>query len=157
MGNTVTGQRPKSVCVVEAAQTLGELNPPVVNADDALVAGRDKVARAYTTVKGLGAITAEYFQMHLGVQGVKADRMIVRFVDRALVADGLAPTSSPSEARELIIAAYEIDSRGASSLNAFEHAIWRVESARSLAEDEDQEEDCDENNEEEEAKEKENE
>lgn len=53
------------------------------------------------------------------------------------VDEGLEPTSSPSEAGELVTAAFEIDPRGATSLNAFEHAIWRVESARTLGEDED--------------------
>lgn len=132
MGDTVTGRRPKSVCVVEAAQTLMNLEPPVMTADDALVAGEAMVAPAYTSVKGLGPVTAEYFLMHLGVPGVKADRMIIRFVDRALLAKGLEETSRPSEARDLVIKAYEIDPRGAASLNAFEHAIWRVESAGTL-------------------------
>src|SRR5699024_505152 len=96
MGNTVTGRRPKSVCVVEAAETLMNLAPPVVTADDALVAGEETVTQAYTSVKGLGPVTAEYFQMHLGVPGVKADRMIIRFVDRALSGESLEETSNPS-------------------------------------------------------------
>lgn len=129
MGNTVTGRRPKSVCVVEAAETLMNLEPPVITADNALTAGEETVTTAYTSVKGLGSVTAEYFQMHLGVPGVKADRMIIRFVDRALLRDGLEEASSPSEARDLVIKAYELDPRGAANLNAFEHAIWRVESA----------------------------
>lgn len=66
MGNAVTGRRPKSVYVVEAAETLTNLAPPVVTADDALAAGVETVAQAYTSVKGLGPITAEYFQMHWG-------------------------------------------------------------------------------------------
>lgn len=134
MGNTVTGQRLKSVCVVEAAQALTQLEPAVITAKDALATDAAKVKQAYTSVKGLGLITAEYFMMHLGVDGVKADRMIVRFVDRALVSEGLEKTAHWSEARELIIRAYEIDPRGAPSLNAFEHAIWRFESARTLDE-----------------------
>lgn len=132
MGNTKTGRRPKSVCVVEAAQTLMHLAPPIVTADDALSAGTETVTRAYTSVKGLGPVTAEYFQMHLGVPGVKADRMIIRFGERALLADGLEEALSPGEARDLIINAYEIDPRGAANLSAFEHAIWRVESAGTL-------------------------
>lgn len=132
MGNTVTGRRPKSVCVVEAAQKLMSVVPPIATADDALVAGPETVTRAYTSVQGLGPVTAEYFQMHLGVPGVKADRMITRFVDRALLAEGLEETSSPSEAKDLVIEAHKIDARKATSLNAFEHAIWRVESAGTL-------------------------
>lgn len=132
MGNTVTGRRPKSVCVVEAAEALMSVLPPIITADDALATGEETVTQAYTSVKGLGPVTAEYFQMHLGVPGVKADRMIIRFVDRALLAEELGEISSPSEARDLVIKAYEIDPRGAVSLNAFEHAIWRVESASTL-------------------------
>lgn len=138
MGNTVTGRRPKSVCVVEAAQVLVNMEPPVSSADDALAAGKDKVTQAYTSVKGLGPVTAEYFQMHLGVPGVKADRMIIRFVDRALLAEDLEETSGPSEARDLVIKAHEIDPRGAVSLMAFEHAIWRVESAGTLTKGDDE-------------------
>lgn len=141
MGNTVTGQRPKSVCVVEAAQAMSQLEPAVVTAEDALAADTAEVKQAYTSVKGLGLITAEYFLMHLGIDGVKADRMIVRFVNRALTSERLEEVKHWSEARDLIIKAYEIDSRGAVSLNAFEHAIWLFESARTLDEDESEDED----------------
>lgn len=64
------------------------------------------VIRAYTSVKGLGLVTAEYFLMHLGVDGVKADRMIVRFVNRALAAEDLPETTHWSEARDIIIKAF---------------------------------------------------
>lgn len=138
MGDTVTGGRPKAVCVVEAAQALFNLEPSVVTAEDALATGEDKVKRAYISVKGLGPITAEYFQMHLGVDGVKADRMIVRFVNRSLLTNGLDETANWREARDLVIKAYEIDPRGAESLNAFEHGLWRVESAGTLTKGEDE-------------------
>ena len=58
--------------------------------------------------------------------------MIIRFVDRALLAEDLEETSSPNQAKDLVIEAYEIDARKATSLNAFEHAIWRAESAGTL-------------------------
>lgn len=138
MGNTQTGQRPKSVCVVEAAQALLQLTPEILTAEDAKAADPKDVKRAYTSVRGLGPITAEYFLMHLGVDGVKADRMIVRFVNRALVAEGLEKVTHWSEARDLIVKAYEIDPRGAANLRAFEHGIWRFESTRGVSEDEDE-------------------
>jgi len=137
MGKTQTGSRPKSVCVIEAAQALHELDPPIITAADALEAGKDKVKRAYTSVHGLGPVTAEYFLMHLGVPGVKADTMIIRFVERALIDAGLVDPDlengvTPTEANKLVTSAYEIDNRGAASLIAFDHAIWRVESAGTL-------------------------
>jgi len=133
MGDTVTGQRPKAVCVVEAAEVLTSLAPAVNTANDALNAGAKTIKQAYTSVRGLGPVTADYFLMHLSVDGVKADTMIRRFVDRALLAEGLRETTGWKEAKDLIINAYEIDPRGASSLNAFDHGIWRVESAGTLA------------------------
>lgn len=138
MGNTVTGSRPKAVCVVEAAQAMINLDPPVITAEDALALDGDVLRKVYTSVKGLGPVTAEYFQMHLGIPGVKADRMIIRFINRALRARGLEPTSHWSEARDLVIQAFEMDARGAESLNAFEHGIWRVESAGTLTEGDDE-------------------
>lgn len=138
MGDTRTASRPKAVCVIEAAQALGDLDPPIITADDALKAGRTKIDRAYTSVHGLGPVTAEYFQMHLGIQGVKADSRIISFVNRALLEAGLEKVSGPEEARDLVIAAYEIDPRGAKSLNAYEHAIWRFESNRGLTEGDDE-------------------
>lgn len=141
MGNTVTGQRPKSVCVVEAAQAITRMEPAVITAEDALAADSEKVKKAYTSVKGLGLVTAEYFLMHLGVDGVKADRMIVRFVNRALRAEGFDGIAHWSEARDLIMKAFKIDPRGAESLNAFEHGIWLSESEGIPNDDADQPED----------------
>lgn len=70
-------------------------------------------------------ITWEYALMLLGVAGVKADRMVVRYVARALE----RPTHdvSPVEAAELV--------RGVAERNDWnvihtDHAIWRFESGR---------------------------
>jgi len=49
-----------------------------------LDAGRGKYRRAYVAVRGLGTVTWDYLCMLLGVDGVKADVWIVRFVGRAL-------------------------------------------------------------------------
>lgn len=148
MGNTETGQRPKSVCVVEAAKALTELEPAVITAEDALAVDHEKVIRAYTSVKGLGLVTAEYFLMHLGVNGVKADRMIVRFVNRALATEGLPETTHWSEARDIIIKAFDVDSRGAENLNAFEHGIWIDESGSTFKGDGDKDQSGDDDEEE---------
>lgn len=143
MGNTVTGRRLKSVCVVEAAEALTKLDPAVITAQDALATENEKVKRAYSSVKGLGLVTAEYFLMHLGVDGVKADRMIIRFVNRALTGEGLPKITHWSEARDVIIKAFDVDPRGAENLNAFEHGIWREESDGALNEDADDDQSAD--------------
>ncbi|MBD8061056.1 hypothetical protein [Oceanitalea stevensii] len=63
-----------------------------------------------------------YFLMLCGVPGVKADRMVVRYVTRAV---GGAVGSK--QARELVTAA--ADALGVSSIR-LDHAIWRLESGR---------------------------
>lgn len=70
-------------------------------------------------------ITWEYALMLLGVPGVKADRMVVRYVARALERPTL--DMSPVEAAELV--------RGVAERNDWnvirtDHAIWRFESGR---------------------------
>lgn len=112
------------MCVVEAAGALLRLDPPVVTSAD--IEGRDakEIDRAYTSVRGLGWITAEYFRMLLGVPGVKADVMAVRFVNAALAADGVARVDARG-ARELVVQSHSEDQRGV-DLTAYEHAIWRT-------------------------------
>lgn len=133
MGSTVTGGRRKSECVIDAAEALLSLDPPIATAADALEAGPVVVTNAYTSVKGLGEVTAEYFQMLLGVEGVKADRMIIRYVNDALGQAGLDPVNERT-ARQLVMDAYEVDARGAASLTAFDHAIWLAKGNALVAE-----------------------
>ena len=81
--------------------------------------------KAYTSVLGLGPVTFEYFLMLLGVPGVKADRMILRFVSRAVG----EPLDEPEvlqlvkDAHTELLAREIVDC----SLIEFEHAIWRFE------------------------------
>lgn len=124
MGRGVTGGRKKAACVIEAAQNLRALDPPVTTAADLLGADPLQVKKAYTSVHGLSWVTCEYFQMLLGKPGVKADTMIVRFVNAALEASGLDPVDARS-ARELVVQASGVDVRGA-TLTHFEHALWRA-------------------------------
>lgn len=131
-GKVVPGhndERFKSIAVLEAAQNFVDLG--IVSAED-LEAFRTssedngkKLMSAYTGPVGLGKVTFEYFLMLLGVPGVKADRMINRFVERSLGTD--------KGAREQIIAAHEEwlkQDGNTASLIEFEHAIWRYESER---------------------------
>lgn len=124
MGRGKTASRRKSECVIEAAEALLALDPPVCTATDLLAADPADVKRAYTGVHGLGWVTCEYFQMLLGVFGVKADTMIVRFVNAALASADL-PSVTAEEARRLVIDAHGVDSRGA-TLTQYEHALWRA-------------------------------
>lgn len=125
MGNTKTAQRYKAACVMEAAYALLSVEAPICTAEDARTAGAETVQRAYRSVKGLGWVTAEYFCMLLGIPGVKADRMVQRFVNAALAAAAQGPVHDACDARALVIAAYEVDSRGA-DLTHYEHALWRT-------------------------------
>lgn len=124
MGNTVTSGRRKADCVIEAAEALLALDPAIVTAEDLLEADQSAVKAAYTSVHGLGWVTCEYFQMLLGIPGVKADRMIVRFVNAALETAGLESVDARG-ARALVKEAYEQTPRG-ETLTHYEHAIWRA-------------------------------
>lgn len=124
MGRTKTGGRTKAACVIDAAEALLALAPPIATAEDLMAADATKVKAAYTSVHGLGWVTSEYFQMLLGVPGVKADRMIVRFVNAALAAARLDAVDART-ARELVVQAYACEPRG-ETLTHYEHAIWRA-------------------------------
>lgn len=125
MGRGVTRSQTKAACVIEAARALLDLDPPIVTAKDLIAADAHAVKKAYTSVDGLGWVTCEYFQMLLGKPGVKADRMIVRFVNAALAGAGLAEVGA-AEAHDIVTQAHTEDNRGAETLTHYEHAIWRA-------------------------------
>ncbi|MCC3302148.1 hypothetical protein [Arthrobacter sp. zg-Y895] len=108
--------RTKASAIVEAANNL--LAAGVNSAAD-LDPRNPAHKKAYTDVHGLGWVTWEYFGMLLGKPGIKADRWIIRFVNRALCREAPA-----AEARSLLIEA-------ARELNAtpteLDHAIWAYE------------------------------
>lgn len=139
MGEGRTAQRLKSSAVIEAAEALSELG--VDTADDFHNVEYKKLKKAYTNVRGLGWITFEYFTMLLGRPGVKADTMVVRFVNRALQAAEL-PKVNTVTARNIVIDAYERSrasgnaASAAASLTHFEHAIWLTESNRTASREE---------------------
>lgn len=141
MGEGRTAQRLKSAAAIEAAQALSGIG--IVTSDDFHNAEYKQVKKAYTGIRGLGWITFEYFAMLLGRPGVKADTMIVRFVNRALESVGL-PRVDAATARKLVIDVFERSraaGNGAStaeSLTHFEHAIWLTESNRAAARQEEE-------------------
>lgn len=126
MGRTVSAQRRKSVIAIEAAQRFVESG--VRTADDFRNKEIADMKTVYTSVRGLGWVTFEYFAMHLGVPGVKADTMIVRFVNRVLEAEGFEPVKA-RDARAIVVSAYEKTGLG-ESLMHFDHALWLSESDR---------------------------
>lgn len=126
MGSTVSAQRRKSVIAIEAARRFVEAD--VRTANDFRSRSITDMKKIYTSVRGLGWVTFEYFAMHLGVSGVKADTMIVRFVNRALNFEGFEPVKA-RDARALVVSAHEETGLG-ESLMHFDHALWLSESDR---------------------------
>ncbi|SDU17943.1 hypothetical protein [Jiangella alkaliphila] len=110
----LSGGALKGVAIVQAAQNLVD-NKVRHAADVDPASARHKAA--YTSVRGLGPVTWEYFLMLLGTPGVKADTWITRFVSEAL--DGRTVTST--EARALVIRVAE---KLQVSPTLLDHAIW---------------------------------
>lgn len=121
MGNGKSSGRYKSACVVEAADNLLSLDPPVGSAAQ-LTALDPTHKHAYTSVHGLGWVTYEYFTMLLGQPGIKTDTMIRRFVDTALTQQGLS-TVDAHIARQLVETVHASE-RPHIGLHEFDHAIW---------------------------------
>lgn len=84
-----------------------------------LKANPEDYKSAYTSVRGLGPVTWSYFGMLLGIQDVKADTMIRRYLSRQL-----GRTVNSDEARGLLLRAAEDLGLEPSALD---HAIWRFE------------------------------
>lgn len=113
LNNQKISGRTKASAIVEAATNL--LAAGVKSADD-LDPRNPAHKKAYTSVHGLASVTWEYFGMLLGKPGIKADRWIIHFVNRAL-----GQEVSAAEARSLLIGAAE---RLESTSTELDHAIW---------------------------------
>lgn len=146
MGNGVTAGVTKASAVLEAAQAfrsldIGSSSPLETASDVRDLAGRqtnvdgrpwvDCLKDAYTGVRGLGWVTFRYFLMLLGIQGVKADTMIRRFVAEALgVKTGRV---SAGKAHDLVVAAHgqvAPDLHGGPDLTQFDHGLWLYQRRR---------------------------
>ncbi len=102
--------------VIDAAQVLADAG--VRRAAD--FAGRQAAAQAaYLSVKGCGPVTWAYLRMLLGVDDVKADTWVVRFVTA-----GLGRSVTSSEAQDLVTDVAR--SMGVPSRD-LDHAIWRFQ------------------------------
>lgn len=126
MGSSRTAGRLKSDAVLDAARLFLEAGVPSAAIFSA--ATPQEMKRIYTGVRGLGPVTFEYFAMLLGSPGVKADRMIVRFVNNSLKAVNINPVTAET-ARMIVIEAHEECQKG-ETLTHFDHAIWRFQSDR---------------------------
>lgn len=109
------GRLRKGVAIYEAAKGLRDVGVEHA-ADLADSATQTNAAAAYSAVPGLGWVTFDYFLSLLEHPNVKADRMIVRFVEGAL-----ARAVNEKAARRLVLAAA---GRMAVDPRTLDHAIW---------------------------------
>lgn len=128
--STRKGAPSKASAVLEAADMLARHE--LVTIDDIRSALTDPHSQEHSEVKNewlripgqRSGLTWNYFLMLAGVPGVKADRMIVRYVSRVLNRE-----IAPKEAAGLV-------SRVADHLGIrrtkLDHAIWRKESGREV-------------------------
>ncbi|ORI24681.1 heme peroxidase [Rhodococcus erythropolis] len=125
--STSKGAPLKAAAIHEAAVQLREQG--INSTYDLLNAAPSKIEeakKAWISVPGQrSGITWNYFLMLAGIGGVKADRMVIRFVADAI---GSAPENvSPTDAATLVKAVAEKSGR---NVTHFDHAIWRFESGR---------------------------
>jgi hypothetical protein len=119
VGSQRTGGELKAEAIVRAAEAL--VAAGVVCADHVRPADEEQ-KRAYTSVRGLGWVTWEYFGMLLGRPGVKADRWVIQAVSTAVERRVTAV-----EARDVVLAtAHDMGE----SPTRLEHALWAFERAR---------------------------
>lgn len=119
VGSQKTAGVLKAEAIVRAAAALVDAGVHVA-ADVEPADPRQK--RAYTSVRGLGWVTWEYFGMLLGRPGVKADRWVVQAVSNAV-----RRPVRPTVARDVVLGAAAALGR---SPTALEHALWAYERSR---------------------------
>ncbi|OBB44194.1 hypothetical protein A5754_00800 [Mycolicibacterium fortuitum] len=129
--STRNGASLKAAVIQQVARNLHD--DGVRTTDDlrvrgALEPGNDARRRAtkklWTSVEAQSSgITWNYALMLAGLQGVKADRMVTRFVSRALDGVELSPEMAASLLRE-------VARRMGVPATDLDHAIWRKESGR---------------------------
>ena len=116
-------QERKSAAVLEAAINLRELS-----SDSAAHITDENAAAAKAalrSVQGIGFATTNYFLILLGRPGVKPDRMIHRFLEKAT-----DHKWSDAQANDLVVAAAaQIGARGVAP-HELDHAIWSFESRK---------------------------
>lgn len=111
------GRTTKAAAIARAAEALvaaGATTSKDVHAHP----DKKQLAAAYQSVRGLGWITWDYFLMLLGVDGVKADVMVQRFVSEAV---GREVTAAEAKALVVAVAA---DLGPKVDVRDVDHRIW---------------------------------
>lgn len=108
--------RYKAAIVIDAAQALVDVG--VVNASD-FTKRMPQARGAYLSVKGCGPVTWAYLRMLLGLEDVKPDTWVMRFVQHRL-----RHVTSTKEASELVVG---VAARMGVSATVLDHAIWRYQ------------------------------
>lgn len=109
----------KAATVLEAANALVAIG--VSRPSELTCKNLPRVKATLCSVSGVGYATANYFLMLLGRPGVKPDRMVHRFLARAIgqpVSNAQADALVTAAARSLNVPTHELD-----------HAMWRYERA----------------------------
>lgn len=114
----------KAATLHEAVRALAAAGcTTTVELRDAGIDTLDRASTAWRGTKGLGQVSWDYFLMNAGIDGVKADTMVRRFVTLALEADA---TVGIDRARAAVAGAAE--TFGVTS-RTLDHAIWRYQSS----------------------------
>ncbi|VXB44002.1 hypothetical protein NOCARDAX2BIS_220133 [Nocardioides sp. AX2bis] len=99
-------------------QTSDDLKLAMASADE-----HNRLKSGWLALPGQrSGLTWRYFLMNSGMPGIKADRMITRWVSRAV-----GRTVKPTEAEAILLAAAE---RLSVDANHLDHAVWAVQRGR---------------------------
>ncbi|BBE48931.1 hypothetical protein G9444_6303 [Rhodococcus erythropolis] len=125
--STAKGAPLKAAAIHEAAGRLRQLG--IDSTDDLRAADADELEsakKAWATVPGQrSGITWNYFLMLAGIPGVKADRMVIRYV-----ANAIGTTPEDVSAAEAAMLVKTVAEKSGHNVTHLDHAIWRFESGR---------------------------
>jgi len=119
LGAQRTGGVLKAHAIREAAAALTAVE---VTCAEKVNPADETQKKAYTSVKGLGWVTWEYFGMLLGRPGVKADRWVIQ-----AVTNGVGRPVTAREARTIVLQTAADTGHDPTRL---EHALWAYERTR---------------------------
>lgn len=124
---TQTSGRTKALAIQEASANL--LSAGIRSAGD-FEPHQAEAKKAYTKVHGLGSVTFSYLRMLLGLDDVKADTWVLRFVEEA-VGCAVEPTEASKLMHEAATAFAEQQSTTMPTTPTdLDHAIWYAQSQR---------------------------
>lgn len=123
MGYGKTGSKLRSEAVLEVAQGMVAVAPPIIEATDFSGDRLSEVRQVFAGVQGLGKVSFTYFATNLGVPGAHVDSHLRKFVARHAYGYPMLRLSSQLVV-DLVTNAYRTNDRGAESVSHFEHALW---------------------------------